>query len=165
MNLPEFPWPYLNLHEFPCIYLNLPEFSIWVHLGSLGITLVHLGLSSLISHLQEIGVFRLIFWEWRRRTDKQRISPMYRDLIGSNKDHQRTMVDPMFMIVQSLRSFLTAVTLTAVVPIEVILPVFTWIYLILPEFTRIYLILPKFTWNYLNLPEFTWIDLSLPKFT
>ena len=77
LNLPEFPWPYLNLHEFPCIYLNLPEFSIWVHLGSLGITLVHLGLSSLISHLQEIGVFRLIFWEWRRRTDKQRISPMY----------------------------------------------------------------------------------------
>ena len=31
-----------------------------------------------------------------------------------NKDHQRMMVDPMFMIVQSLRSFLTAVTPTAV---------------------------------------------------
>ena len=29
------------------------------------------------------------------------------------------MVDPMFMIVQSLRSFLTAVTLTAVAPIAV----------------------------------------------
>ena len=33
-----------------------------------------------------------------------------------NKDHQRMMVDPMFMIVQSLRSFLTAVTTTAVAP-------------------------------------------------
>ena len=43
----------------------------------------------------------------------------------SNKDHQRMMVDPMFMIVQSLRSFLTAVTPTAVAPIAVILPVFT----------------------------------------
>ena len=37
-----------------------------------------------------------------------------------NKDHQRMMVDPMFMIVQSLRSFLTAVTTTAVAPIAVI---------------------------------------------
>ena len=44
-----------------------------------------------------------------------------------NKDHQRMMVDPMFMIVKSLRSFLTAVTPTAVAPIAVILPVFTWI--------------------------------------
>ena len=35
------------------------------------------------------------------------------------------MVDPMFMIVQSLRLFLTAVTTTAVAPIEVILTVFT----------------------------------------
>ena len=35
------------------------------------------------------------------------------------------MVDPMFMIVQSLRLFLTAVTPTAVAPIAVILPVFT----------------------------------------
>ena len=40
------------------------------------------------------------------------------------------MVDTMFMIVQSLRSFLTAVTPTAVIPtavapIAVILPVFT----------------------------------------
>ena len=47
-----------------------------------------------------------------------------------NKDHQRMMVDPMFMIVQSLRSFLTAVTTTAVIPtavapIAVILPKFT----------------------------------------
>ena len=31
-----------------------------------------------------------------------------------NKDHQRMMVDPMFMIVQNVRSFLTAVTPTAV---------------------------------------------------
>ena len=35
------------------------------------------------------------------------------------------MVDPMLMIVQSLRSFLTAVATTAVAPIAVILPVFT----------------------------------------
>ena len=42
-----------------------------------------------------------------------------------NKDHQRMMVDPMFMIVQSFRSFLTAVTTTAVAPIAAILPVFT----------------------------------------
>ena len=41
-----------------------------------------------------------------------------------NKDHQRMMVDPMFMIVQSLRSFLTAVTTTAVETIAVILPKF-----------------------------------------
>jgi hypothetical protein len=40
------------------------------------------------------------------------------------------MVDPMFMIVQSLRSFLTAVTTTAVAPNAVILPV---IYLNLPD--------------------------------
>ena len=36
-----------------------------------------------------------------------------------NKDHQRMMVDPMFMIVQNLRSFLTAVTPTAVKPTAV----------------------------------------------
>ena len=35
------------------------------------------------------------------------------------------MVDPMFMIVHILRSFLTAVTTTAVAPITVILTVFT----------------------------------------
>ena len=43
----------------------------------------------------------------------------------TNKDHQRMMVDPMFMIVQSLRTFPTAVTTTAVAPTEIILPVFT----------------------------------------
>ena len=47
-----------------------------------------------------------------------------------NKDYQRMMVGLMFMIVQSLRSFLpavspTAVTPTAVAPIGVILPEFT----------------------------------------
>ena len=42
------------------------------------------------------------------------------------KDHQRMMVDPMFMIIQSLRSFLTAVTPTAVAPIVVILPTLTY---------------------------------------
>ena len=53
-----------------------------------------------------------------------------------NKDHQRMMVDPMFMIVQSLRSFLTAVTTTAVAPIAVI-----------------------FTCIYLNIHKITWINL------
>ena len=52
------------------------------------------------------------------------------------------MVDPMFMIVQSLSVFLTAVTPTAVTPTAVapivfILPEFTWIYLTLLEFTEI----------------------------
>ena len=47
------------------------------------------------------------------------------ELSKRNKDHQRMMVDPMFMIVQGLRSFLTAVTPTAVAPIAVILPEFT----------------------------------------
>ena len=51
-------------------------------------------------------------------------------LVESNKDHQKMMVDPMFMIVQSLRPFLTAVSPTdviptAVAPIAVILPEFT----------------------------------------
>ena len=38
-----------------------------------------------------------------------------------NKDHQRMMVDPMFMIAQNFRSFLTAVTPTAVAQTAVIL--------------------------------------------
>ena len=38
-----------------------------------------------------------------------------------NKDHQRMMVDPMLMIVLDLKSFLTAVTPTAVAPTAVIL--------------------------------------------
>ena len=42
-----------------------------------------------------------------------------------NKDHQRIMVDPMFMILQRLRLFLTAVTPTDVAPIAVISPVFS----------------------------------------
>ena len=37
-----------------------------------------------------------------------------------NKDHQKMMVDPMFMIVQNLRLFLTAVTPTAVAHTAVI---------------------------------------------
>ena len=76
-------------------------------------------------------------------------------------------VDPMFMIVQSLRSFLTAVTPTAVnptalTPIVVILPEFTNFFpqytLInhnLQLFTLIYWMLPAFTGVYLNLHEFT----------
>ena len=49
-----------------------------------------------------------------------------------NKDHQRMIVDPMFMIIQSLRSFLIAVTTTAVAPIAVIL---SKLYLVLPYLT------------------------------
>ena len=55
--------------------------------------------------------------------NRQKHTKKYRYL-NRNKDHQRMMVDPMFMIVQSLRSFLTAVTTTAVAPIAVILPKF-----------------------------------------
>ena len=60
-----------------------------------------------------------------------------------SKEHQRMIVDPRFMIVQSLSCY-------------VILPEFTWIYLNLPEFTWIDLKLPEFNWIYLTLPEFTW---------
>ena len=62
------------------------------------------------------------------------MSNIFRDSesLGKNKDHQRMIVDPMYMIVQNLRSFLTAVTTTAVAPIAVI-----------------------FTCNYLNLHELT----------
>ena len=42
-----------------------------------------------------------------------------------NKDHQKMMVDPIFLIVQNVRSFLTAVTPTAVTPTAVILFEFT----------------------------------------
>ena len=48
----------------------------------------------------------------------------------SNKDHQRMMVDPMFMFAQSSKSFLTDVTPTAVTPTA-----FTPILEILPELT------------------------------
>ena len=50
------------------------------------------------------------------------------------------MVGPMFMIVQSLRSFITAVTPTAITPTGV-----ASIAVILLEFTKIYLNSPKFT--------------------
>ena len=44
---------------------------------------------------------------------------------NENKDHRRMMVDPMLMIVQSLRKFLTAVTTTTdKAPIAVTLPKF-----------------------------------------
>ena len=86
-------------------------------------------------------------------------------LFPLNQDHQRMMVYPMLMIVQSLRSFLTAVTTTAVAPIAKIWPEFTWIYLNLLEFTWIYRILPVFTWIYLNFPNFSWIYLMTPEFT
>ena len=60
-----------------------------------------------------------------------------------HKDHQRMMVDPTFMIIQSLRSFLTAVaqtavTQTAVIPFVVILLDFTFF----SEFTCIHPNLP-----------------------
>ena len=45
------------------------------------------------------------------------------------------IVDTMFKIIQNLRSFLTAVTTTAVAPIAVILPELTLIYMNLHEFT------------------------------
>ena len=44
----------------------------------------------------------------------------HRKYASQNKDHQRMMVDPIFMIVKNLRLFLTAVTPTAVTPIAVI---------------------------------------------
>ena len=59
------------------------------------------------------------------------------------------MVDPMLLIVQSLWSFVTAVTTTAVAPIAVIF------YLFLPEHTKNYLNLPVITGIYKNLAEFT----------
>ena len=62
--------------------------------------------------------------------------------VNDNKDHQRMMVDLKFMIVQSFRSFLTAVTQTAVATIAVI---FNCIHLYLAEFTCIYLNLAEFT--------------------
>ena len=55
--------------------------------------------------MSDKGVCKTVFYTW---------------LISFNNDHQRMMVDPMFMIVQSLRSFLTVVTTTAVAPIVVI---------------------------------------------
>ena len=58
----------------------------------------------------------LVMLETFRRSDPYHLN---------NKDPQRMMVNPMFMIVQSLRSFLTAVTPTAVAPMAIILPVFT----------------------------------------
>ena len=42
-------------------------------------------------------------------------------IFGFNKDHQRMIVDPMFMIIQNSRLFLNAVTPTAVAPTAVIL--------------------------------------------
>ena len=48
-----------------------------------------------------------------------------REYFYLNSDHQRMMVDPMFMIVQNVRSFLTAVTPTAVTPTVVIVLEFT----------------------------------------
>ena len=46
-----------------------------------------------------------------------------------NKNNQRMMVDPMSVMVQSLRSFITDVTPTAVTPTT-----FTHIVVILPDF-------------------------------
>ena len=82
-----------------------------------------------------------------------------------NKDHQRMLVDPMFMIVQNERSFLIAVAPTAVTPTAVILIEFTWIYMNLPESTIIYLNLPDITWNYMNLLEFSRTKMNLHEVT
>ena len=43
------------------------------------------------------------------------------DKVSPNKDYQRMMVDPMLTIILVLRSFLTAVSTTAVAPTAVIL--------------------------------------------
>ena len=56
-----------------------------------------------------------------------------------NKDHQKIMLDPMFLIVHNFRLFLTAVTWngdtpTNVTPTEVILPEYKGISLNLHEF-------------------------------
>ena len=84
-----------------------------------------------------------------------------------DKDHQRMMEDPIFMIVQRLRSFLTAATPTTVTPTAVTSIVV--IYLNLPEFTSfffrislIYLNLPWLNGSYLNLPVFISNYLKLP---
>ena len=73
--------------------------------------------------------------ENRDKKETQRDEGFTYCLDYNNKDHQRMMVDQMFMIVQSLRSFLTAVTTTAVAPIAIIIPVFTLTYMNVPEFT------------------------------
>ena len=70
----------------------------------------------------------------------------------NNKDHQRMIVDPMFMIVHNLRSLVTAVPQTVVTHLNLVK--FTWKYLNSPEFNLTYLTLPKFKKTYLNLPEF-----------
>ena len=44
-----------------------------------------------------------------------------RSFLNRNKYHERMMVDPMFMIVQNVRAFLTADTPTTVTPTVVIL--------------------------------------------
>ena len=54
--------------------------------------------------------------ESHTQTDTHTISLMHSDPIGSNKDHQRMIVDPMFMSVHNLGLFLTALTPTAVAP-------------------------------------------------
>ena len=73
---------------------------------------------------------------------------------NTNKDHQRMMVDPMFMIVKNLRLFLTAVTPTAVTPTAVILwNNFRWIWTILDHFgeTKFYILnYFKLFWTILN---------------
>ena len=91
--------------------------------------------------------------------------PLHCHTFWLNKDHQRMMVDPIFIIARILWLFLTAVTPTTAATIAEISPVFTWIYLNLPEFNWIFLYIPVFTWIYLNIPEFTWIYLGLPGFT
>ena len=45
--------------------------------------------------------------------------PSKRPLADLNRDFQRMMVDPTFMIIHNVRSFLTAVTSTAVTPTAV----------------------------------------------
>ena len=57
--------------------------------------------------------------------DKPSMPPQPYHSTEEKKDHQRMMVDRMFMIVKIVRSFLTAVTPTAVRPTAAILLEFT----------------------------------------
>ena len=55
--------------------------------------------------------------------------------VTTNKDHQRIMIDPMFMIFKNFRLFVTAVTPTAVTPTAIILwNNFIWFLTILDHF-------------------------------
>ena len=88
LNLPEFTWIYLNLSEFAWIYMSLPECT-WIYLNSPEVAWIHLNLPELtLSYLNTpefpwVVGFKVAILEMAQ-TDRQRISLMYRDPIGSN---------------------------------------------------------------------------------